>query len=529
MRQSLAILALTFLLVLLSICLLFSKQILQPQIDYSDGFRNTEGSLAFTVRTVSYNGSYHPRNVGAIWITNSSNQFIKTIKVWGQEYRYVLVKWVASSGNNTTGAITGASLNNHQLHSVTWNGKNTSNVTVPDGDYKVNVEFSEHNASTNNPGKYKFVTFTKGDALVDITPPNETYFSDMHLVWTPTAPANGTISGTVKNSSNQPIGGAIITIGSITATSAPNGSFSFTLQPGTYSLTCSAVNYLPQTLNNVAVTSSQTTTANFILEPVPAGTLSGIVNNASNQPITGAVITSGSQTAASAQDGSYSLSLQPGTYTVTCSANNYQTQTLSDIVISSNQTMTADFILEPIPNGTISGTVTDSSNQPISGAVITDGNLTATTSETGFYSISVFPGSYNLSCSASDYISQTQNNILVASNQITTVDFNLAAVANGDVVSFHERIILRQNYPNPFMQNTKIVFYLDKSSVPRLVIYNSKGQLVRTLLSSGKAKGWHEINWDGKMNNGNNLPSGNYFIRLEADGIIESKTAVILK
>jgi len=78
-------------------------------------------------------------------------------------------------------AITSASLNSHQLHNITWNGKDYQGNSLPDGDYKVNVEFTEHNASANNMGKYKQLTFTKGTEPVTLTIPNETYFKDMDL------------------------------------------------------------------------------------------------------------------------------------------------------------------------------------------------------------------------------------------------------------------------------------------------------------------------------------------------------------
>jgi flagellar hook assembly protein FlgD len=185
MNKRLIILVLTLTLILLSICLLFSRQIILPQGVYVDETRNTDGSLTFTVRTISYNGSYHPSNVGAIWITNSSNQFIKTIKIWASEHRASLVKWMQSANNNTTGAITGATLNSHQLHSVTWNGKNYQNAVIPDGNYNVNVEFTESSSTTSNPGKFKSITFSKGSTAVDNSPASDAFFSNLHLVWSP--------------------------------------------------------------------------------------------------------------------------------------------------------------------------------------------------------------------------------------------------------------------------------------------------------------------------------------------------------
>jgi len=40
------------------------------------------GSLSFDVVTVNQGGWFAPRNVGAIWIEDSSGKFVKTLKVW---------------------------------------------------------------------------------------------------------------------------------------------------------------------------------------------------------------------------------------------------------------------------------------------------------------------------------------------------------------------------------------------------------------------------------------------------------------
>ena len=522
------LLTLVFLLVLLSICLLFSQQILQPQGMYVNELRNTDGTLTFTVRTVSYGGSYAPRNAGAIWVTNSSNQFVKTIKIWAQSYRSKLVKWVASSGNNTTGAITSASLNSHQLHTVTWNGTNTSNVAVPDGDYKINVEFAEHNATTNNPGKYKYVTFTKSAVAVDITPANETYFTNMHLTWAPVAPANGTISGTITNTSNQPISGAIVTIGALTATSNASGGYSFSVQPGTYSASCTDANYLTQSVGNIVVTSNQTTTANFVMEAVAGGTISGLVTDLQDQPIAGATVTVGSLTATTLVDGGYSISVLPGTYSVSCSAANYISQTINDIVVTSNQITTANFVLNAVLNGTISGHVTDSQSLPIAGAIVTAGALSSTSDETGFYSIQAALGTYNMTCSANNHLTQNQNDVVVTSGQTTTINFSLVPVANQDEIVINDSMTLIQNYPNPFKYNTTIKYYLEKNSYVTLNVYNTKGQLTRTLSSGTMQKGWYLSNWNGKGNGNKKLPSGNYYIRLEANGKYLTRRAIVI-
>jgi hypothetical protein len=229
--------------------------------------RTTEGNLAFSVRTATYNGQYAPRNAGVIWITNAQNQFVKTIKVWANQYRYTLVRWIANSSGNTTGAITGASLNNHQLHNVTWNGRNYQNTEVADGTYNINVEFTEHNATAGNMGKYKQISFVKGPDPIDQTYPNETYFRDMALTWTPVV-VNGTIFGTVTTGNGDPVVGALIQTGQYSVSTNVAGAYEISVPPGTWEMSCSAQNYHTQTVTGVEVVSTQATEVNFQLDAV---------------------------------------------------------------------------------------------------------------------------------------------------------------------------------------------------------------------------------------------------------------------
>ena len=68
------------------------------------------------------------------------------------------------------------------------------------------------------------------------------------------------------------------------------------------------------------------------------------------------------------------------------------------------------------------------------------------------------------------------------------------------------------NYPNPFNPETKIRFYARgiTSEVAIVKIYNSLGQLIRTLMVSVNGEGSYEVLWDGKSEGGISVPSGNY-------------------
>jgi flagellar hook assembly protein FlgD len=227
----------------------------------------TDGALAFSVLTATYNGQYRPRNAGAIWITNSQNQFVKTIKKWASNYEYTLIRWIASSGHNVAGAITSASVNIHQTHNVTWNGTNHQGNQMPDGEYKINIEFTEHNASSSNMGKFKQISFNKSGEPLSLTIPNDTYFKNMSLTWTPEI-VNGTLNGVVNGSGGSPISGAVISAGDNSTTSGANGAYSLSLSPGLWQVTCEMNGYFTQTFPNIAITAGETYIQNFDMSPV---------------------------------------------------------------------------------------------------------------------------------------------------------------------------------------------------------------------------------------------------------------------
>jgi len=70
--------------------------------------------------------------------------------------------------------------------------------------------------------------------------------------------------------------------------------------------------------------------------------------------------------------------------------------------------------------------------------------------------------------------------------------------------------------PNPFMDKTLIEYNLIKSSNVNISVYNTLGARIRVLLNERQNTGTHTITWDGSDENGNKLPGGFYFLRIEA-------------
>ncbi|BDX36939.1 hypothetical protein CYCD_02940 [Tenuifilaceae bacterium CYCD] len=143
--------------------------------------QNTDGSVTFTVTTVSEGGQYAPKNIVAIWIKNSSGTFIRSMKVMAATRIQYLYQWKASSNLNKTDAITGATLTSHQTHTITWNCKDLSGNIVPDGDYQFWIEYTDKDAQ----GPYTNYTFAKGTSPVSTNFTNQTYFVNASINYTP--------------------------------------------------------------------------------------------------------------------------------------------------------------------------------------------------------------------------------------------------------------------------------------------------------------------------------------------------------
>jgi PKD repeat protein len=139
-----------------------------------------DGEMTFSVRTVTVNGDFSPRHVLAIWVEDDAG-FVKTRKLRGDKRKQYLYTWNSNTGSNVTDATTGATLSSHQAHSVTWDCRDVNGDLVPDGTYKVYVEFTEEHAQ----GPIYSVSFNKGPEPVSVTPGDETNFKDIELSFEP--------------------------------------------------------------------------------------------------------------------------------------------------------------------------------------------------------------------------------------------------------------------------------------------------------------------------------------------------------
>ncbi|MCF7920517.1 MAG: FG-GAP-like repeat-containing protein [Candidatus Cloacimonetes bacterium] len=88
---------------------------------------------------------------------------------------------------------------------------------------------------------------------------------------------------------------------------------------------------------------------------------------------------------------------------------------------------------------------------------------------------------------------------------------------------------LKGNYPNPFNPETTIEFTLAQDENVELIIYNLKGQKVKTLVKGKMEAADYSIIWDGSDEQGNIAASGVYLYRMHTESCDLIRKMTLLK
>jgi len=83
--------------------------------------------------------------------------------------------------------------------------------------------------------------------------------------------------------------------------------------------------------------------------------------------------------------------------------------------------------------------------------------------------------------------------------------------------------------PNPGRPGTEIVFDLPRECEVSLAVYDVTGRRVITLHEGVRAAGRHAVTWRGSGENGEPVPSGMYFYRLDAGAFSRTRQVLIAR
>lgn len=88
---------------------------------------------------------------------------------------------------------------------------------------------------------------------------------------------------------------------------------------------------------------------------------------------------------------------------------------------------------------------------------------------------------------------------------------------------------LENNYPNPFNPTTKINFSIAKAGNVKLIVYNTLGQEIATIVNNELQAGSHTAIWNGNNKLGKKASSGIYFYRIQSGEFLSTKKMMLLK
>ncbi len=90
-------------------------------------------------------------------------------------------------------------------------------------------------------------------------------------------------------------------------------------------------------------------------------------------------------------------------------------------------------------------------------------------------------------------------------------------------------IKLFPNYPNPFNPTTTIRFALPKDAMITLTVFDLSGKKVKTLVNGFNTAGYHQVQWNGKDDQGRMVASGMYFYVLKMGKSIKARKMFLLR
>jgi hypothetical protein len=153
----------------------------------AQGTPGTAGKLEISFTTATYGGKYDPANCGAVWIEDAAGNYIATPAIWARiRTRPLFFYQTVRCQQDQPDAVTSATLEQHQSHTVTWDVKDLHGNVVPDGMYVLNIEVTEDELDAGRRAKFPF---NKGAAAETQMPADTESVKMLKLVYTPNAAA----------------------------------------------------------------------------------------------------------------------------------------------------------------------------------------------------------------------------------------------------------------------------------------------------------------------------------------------------
>lgn len=224
-------------------------------------------------------------------------------------------------------------------------------------------------------------------------------------------PYTYTISGQVRNPAGQPINLAQVQVTKGTQTfsmyTGQAGQFSFTVGNGTWSLSAAKPGFYLNSGPIAVQVADADVSRNITLNP-QAAIISGFVylgsspSGASGLQVRAVPSSGEAVTVPPAANGSFSLGVAPGTYTLTAILTGYTAQPIT-MTLGPGQTSNGIQLQLTANPSSITGALRTSSGTPVSQATVYSGDVSTSTNASGVYSLNLPAGEHTLTAQKTGY------------------------------------------------------------------------------------------------------------------------------
>ena len=309
------------------------------------------------------------------------------------------------------------------------------------------------------------------------------------------------LSGVIKNASNQGLNGVLVRVGTLTATTAPDGSYQIIAIPaGSATITATLTGY-----QSVSTSVTFVASGSYVFSPIlyangvtPPGTLlkGSIVDSVSGSAIAGASVVLGAVTKTTPTNGTFEFTnLNTGSFSVAVNATGYTSASFTGTLVGgANDVGKIQLVKAPLSN-TLTGVIKDAATKaPVAGAVVAVQGLstTATSGNDGSYTITGITGaSLTLTVTANNYVTR-QLSVTLPQLGTSTLDIEITKPALSKL-SFEFVRTMKPTYnPDELVRLEVEVKNTDAAAVPLLVeadVFDSTNRVVYTFLANSRT-GW---------------------------------------
>lgn len=254
-------------------------------------------------------------------------------------------------------------------------------------------------------------------------------------------PVTGSVSGTVRDTANNPISQVTVTVANRSSLTNSAGYYSLAgLAQGNYILTATKAGYQEYS-QNVSITPASTQTIEIIMESEQTGNLSGVVTISGTQtPLAGVTVALNNVlTVSTDSQGVYHFTnIPPNTYTLTATKTGYDSHTVS-VTIHGGQNNQYNFALVEetvVPGGHVTGIVKDAiSALPLSNVIVSAGGKSMETTANGEYLLENLPAGATQITGIKDNYLIYSGTVTVISEATVTKNFSLQPAVESGIIS----------------------------------------------------------------------------------------------